>query len=174
MSSISRGKPPAVRLDRGFLAGFANDAVDVALGFGDRLFDPRGMNAPVRDEAAEREAADFAAHRVEAGDGDDIGRVVDDQVAAERGFEGADVATLASDDAALHLVGRDLHDGDGGFGRDLGGDALNGGSDDLAGAFFGLVLGLLLGFADKSTGLVGDLAFDLLEDDRAGFVAGQA
>jgi hypothetical protein len=38
-----------------------------------------------------------------------LGRVVDDQVDPRRLLEGADVAALAADDAALHLLARELH-----------------------------------------------------------------
>ena len=47
--------------DGRFLAGLADDRVDVALGLFDLLLDARGVDPPVGDEAGEREAADFAA-----------------------------------------------------------------------------------------------------------------
>ena len=72
----------------------------------DDFLDAGGMDAPVGDEALEGHPGDLAAHRVEAGDDDRLGRVVDDDVDAGEGLEGADVAALAADDAALHLVAR--------------------------------------------------------------------
>ena len=62
------------------------------------------MDAAVGDELGERDPGDLAADRVEARDDDGLGRVVDDQVDAGRLLEGADVAALAADDPALHLV----------------------------------------------------------------------
>ena len=53
---------------------------------------------------------DLAADRVEAADEHRLGRVIDDQVDARGLLQGADVAALAADDAALHLVRRDGHD----------------------------------------------------------------
>ena len=53
---------------------------------------------------------DLAADRVEAGEDHRLGRVVDDQVDAGRLLEGADVAALAADDPALHLVRRQVDD----------------------------------------------------------------
>ena len=131
------------------------------------------MDAPVGDEAAEREAPDLAAHGVEAGDGDDIGCVVDDQVAAGGAFEGADVAAFAADDAAFHLFAGELDDGDGGFGGDFGGDALDGGGDDIACAFVGFFPDALLGLADEAVGFVADFRFHLLDQPGAGFFDGQ-
>ena len=128
---------------------------------------------PSATRPGEGEAPDFAADGVEAGDGDDVGGVVDDEVAADGGFEGADVAALAADDASLHFVAGDLDDGDGGFGGDFGGNALDGGGDDLAGAFFGFVLGLGFGGADHAVGFVGDFALDLPEQEIACFVGGE-
>lgn len=162
-----------MRFDGGVVARFADDAVDVALGFGDLFFDAGGVDASVVDESGEGESPDFSADGVEAGDGDDVRGVVDHDVAAEGGFEGADVAAFASDDAALHFVGGDLDDGDGGFGGDFGGDALDGGGDDVSGAGFGLVFDASFGFADEASGFVGDFLLDLLEEEFAGFVAGE-
>ena len=80
--------------------------IDVALGLLDDLLDAPRMDAAVGDQALQREAADLAAHRLEARDDHGVGRVVDDDVHPGRRFERADVAALAADDAALHFVGR--------------------------------------------------------------------
>ena len=64
-----------------------------------------GWIRPSLDELGQRQARDLAADGVEAADEHDgLGRVVDDQVDAGRLLEGADVAALAADDPALHLV----------------------------------------------------------------------
>ena len=88
----------------GLLAGLLHDQVDLGARLGDDLLDPSGVDAPVLDELREGQAGDLAAHRVEAADDHRLGRVVDDQVDARGLLEGADVAPLAADDAALHLV----------------------------------------------------------------------
>ena len=64
----------------------------------------------------QREAGDFAADHVEGADDDHAGRVVDDHVHAGGLLEGADVAALAADDPALHLVVGDAHRAGGGLG----------------------------------------------------------
>ena len=70
---------------------------------------------------------------------DRLGRVVDDQVDAGGLLEGPDVAAFTADDAALHLVARQVDDDDRVLGGVVGGHALHRGQDDVA----GLVLGLL-------------------------------
>ena len=82
------------------------------------------------------------------GEDDRLGRVVDDQVDAGRLLEGADVAALAADDPALHLVGRQVHDRDRVLGGVVRGHALHRGDDDVA----GLVLGLLAGASARWPG----------------------
>ena len=65
-----------------------------------------GWMRPSAISRVERQLGDLAPHRVEAGDDHRLGRVVDDQVDAGRRLERADVAALAADDAALHVVRR--------------------------------------------------------------------
>ena len=58
------------------------------------------------------------------------GRVVDDQVDAGGGLEGADVAALAADDAPLHVVVGEVHDRHRALDDVVGGDPLDGQRDD--------------------------------------------
>jgi hypothetical protein len=60
----------------------------------------------------------------------------------------ADVAALAADYAALHLVVGERDDGDGDLAGMVGGAALDGGGDDLARFLIRLVLVLLLDLLD--------------------------
>ena len=136
---ISAGRPGHAGFVGGPLAGLAHDELDLGLGLGDDLLDAAGVDAAVGDELGDGDPRDLAADRVEAGQDDRLGRVVDDQVHAGRLLEGADVAALAADDPALHLVGRQVHDRDGVLGGVVRGHALHGGQDDVA----GLVLGFL-------------------------------
>ena len=78
-------------------------------------------------------------------------------------LECADVAALAADDAALHLVVRQRHDGDGRLRGMIGRAALDGGGDDLAGERVGLVLVLLLDLLDLHGALVADVVLHALE-----------
>ena len=70
-----------------------------------------GMDAPVGDEVLHGDAADLAAHRVEARDGDALRRVVDDEVGPGQLLERADVASFAADDAAFQVVRGDMDGG---------------------------------------------------------------
>ena len=78
------------------------------------------------------------------------GRVVDDEVDPGQCLERADVAALAADDAALQLVGLQLHDRDGGLDRVAGGHALHHGGQDAARAAVGVAARLLLDLADRA------------------------
>jgi hypothetical protein len=53
------------------------------------------------------------AHGIEGGDQHRLRRLVHEQRHPGRGLERLDVAALAADDAALHLLARELHDGRG-------------------------------------------------------------
>jgi hypothetical protein len=88
------------------LAGLAHDEVDFGASLCHDLFDPAGMDPAVADELGDRQPGDLATDRIEPAEDDGLGRVVDDQVDAGGLFEGADVAPLAADDAAFHLVRR--------------------------------------------------------------------
>ena len=63
-----------------------------------------GWMRPSCDQLLERQLRDLAPHAVERGQDDRRGRVVDDEVDAGDVLERADVAPLAADDPALHVV----------------------------------------------------------------------
>ena len=105
---------------------------------------------------------------------DRLRRVVDDQVDAGRLLEGADVAPLAADDPALHLVVRQVDDGDRVLGGVVGGDALDRGDDDVAGLLVGLVAGLPLDRAAELDRVVLGLLADGLEQERLGVLGRDA
>ena len=147
--------------------------LDLLLGLGDDLLDARRMDAPVLDELGQRQARDLAAHRIEARQGHRVGRVVDDQVDTGCRFERADVAALAADDAALHLLVGDGHDG----GRDLADGvarvALNGHRQDLARLRLRRLTRLHLDQTRASAGFGAHLLVDALQQQRARLVARQ-
>jgi hypothetical protein len=86
----------------------------------------------------------------------------------------ADVAPLAADDAALHVVAGQLHDRDGRLGRVAGGQALHGHREDRAHAALGVALGLLLDGAQDLDRVVARLVLDLLEQRLLGLAGAQA
>src|SRR4030081_1375050 len=81
----------------------ADRLLHLALDLLDDFLDPRRMDAPVRDQALDRLTRDLASERIEAREDDGARRVVDDELDAGRGFEGADVAAFPADDAPLEV-----------------------------------------------------------------------
>ena len=106
------------------------------------------MDASVGNELVECQAADFAAHGVECGDNDGFGRIVYNDFHASCGFEGADVAAFASDDAALHFVVVDMEDGDAVFDGRFGSHALDALDNDALGFLIGGHFGIVHNFVD--------------------------
>ena len=78
----------------------------------------------MRFSRATRAVSRRTGSKLESSDG--LGRVVDHEVDAGDLLEGADVATLAADDAALEVIGGNVHGGNGDLGGVVGGAALNG------------------------------------------------
>ena len=138
-----------------------------------RLFDAGGMDAAVADQLFERKAGDFAADRIKSGEDDHFGRIVDDQFDTRRIFESADVAALATDDARLHIVVGQRHDGDGDLGRMIGSAALDREADDLFRVHVRLVLRLLFDVAYLQGNVVTGLVEDIFGEDLFGFLAGE-
>ena len=162
------------RIERGLLAGLVHPLVHQLDGLVVHLLDARGMDAPVGDEVLHGDAADLAAHRVEAGDGDALRRVVDDEVRAGQLLERADVAALAADDAALQIVGGDMDGGHRALGGVVGGHALDGEAQDLAGLLVRLGLGTRLGITDDDGRFAGDLVVDSLQQLLFGLLGAHA
>ena len=146
--SEDRGQLRVERLhagvEAGLLAALGDVRLELGLGLVVGLLDPRGMDAAVLEQLLQRHARDLAAHAVEAGEDHGVRRVVDDEVDAGQVLEGADVAALAPDDAALHVVGGELDDADGRLGGMAGGEPLHHDGEDVADAPVGLPLRLLL------------------------------
>ena len=105
---------------------------------------------------------------------DGLRGVVDDQIDAGGGFEGADVAALAADDAALHVVVGQRHHGDGGLRHVVGGALLYGQGDDVACLLVGLLPGLGLHLAHHHGGVVVGVLLDAVHQDLLGLVGGHA
>src|SRR5579884_3289030 len=103
----------AVRLEHGLLAGLPYELLELGLRLVVGLFDPRRMDAAVLDQLRQRQARRLAAEPVERREHDCMRRFVDDEVYARQMLERADVSTFTPDDAAFHVVGRKLDDGDG-------------------------------------------------------------
>jgi hypothetical protein len=101
-----------VRLVGDLLPFFSHHLLQLGARLGDDLLDPGGMDAAVLQELVERAPGDLAPHRVEGRDRDRLGRIVDDQVDTGRRLQGTDIAPLAPDDPALHVIRRKRNDRD--------------------------------------------------------------
>ncbi len=128
------------------------------------LLDQGRVDSAVRDQPLERDPRDLPANAVEAGQHDGGRRLVDDHVDARQLFERADVPALTADDAALHLVRRQLHQASGRFARVLGGQPSGRDGQDVAGPPVALALGLVLDLADLQRSLVLRLLLDIGEE----------
>ena len=144
----------AVRLEHGLLAGLADVLLDLRLRLVEHLLDPRRVDPAVLDELGERELRDLAAHAVEGRQHDGLRSVVDDELDAREVLERTDVAALATDDAPLHVVGRQLDERDGRLGRVARGDPLERVRDEVARPLLRVRLRLLLDLAHHPRHLV--------------------
>src|SRR4029079_2936519 len=91
------------------LGGPLAQHIDLVTGPLVRLLDAVRMDPAVLDQHLQGNPADLPADRVEAGQQDSFGGVIDDHVDTCDGLEGPDVAALTADDPALHLVSRQVH-----------------------------------------------------------------
>ena len=157
-------------LQHGTLALLLDGGFHLPAGLFHGLLNAGGVDAPVGDELLQGDAGHFPAHRLKAGEGDGLGRVVDNQVHAGEGFNGPDVPALPADDAALHLVVGQGHHADGGFADVVGRAALDGQGDDLPGGFVRVLFGLLLKLPDFHGLLVGELALQVVQQVLLGLV----
>ena len=132
------------------------------------------MNASVGDEALDGLLGNLAAVGIEAGQDDRARRVVDDEVDAGGELERADVPSLASDDAALEIVARQIDDRHGRFDRVVGGASLNRLGDVLLGAIGRRFARFRVEALQQVRCVVPRVAFDLLDEQFLGFVGRQA
>ena len=161
-----------IRLEYGVLAGLANLVVHFLAGLFHHLLNAGGMDAAVHNELLHGNAGNLAADGVEGGYNDGLGGVVDHQIHAGGGFQGADVAALAADDAALHVIVGQGHHGHGGFSHMVGSALLNGQRNDVAGLLLALLLGLGLDIANHGGRVVEGFLLHALDDDLLGLVLG--
>ena len=75
----------------------------------DEFLNTRGMNSPILQQRFERELGDFSPDRIERRNEHHLRRLINEQRGAGGGLEGFDVPALSPNDAALHLLGRQLH-----------------------------------------------------------------
>ena len=158
------------QVDGGTLTHLDDLLLDLLLDLGNHLLDAGGVDAAVGHELVQGEAGNLTTHGVEAAQDDGLGGVIDDDLDARSGLQGADVATLTADDATLDLVALDVEDRHGILDGRLGGHTLNRGHDDALGLLGGRHLGLLDGLADVGLGLALGLGLHILDQDVLGLL----
>ena len=163
-----------VGLEHGALPLGADGGVHLPLGLLHHLLDTGGVDAPVQNELFQRQPGDLPAHRVEAGHGDGLRGVVDDQVHPGHGLQCADIAALPADDAPLHLVVGQGHHGHGGLRHMVGGAALDGQGDLLPGVGLRLLLEAGLDLLELQGLLVGHVVPQLVDEVALGLLHRQA
>ena len=166
-------QPEDAHFEHGVLARGFDLLIDL---FGDlfhRLLDAGGVDAAVRNEALEREAGDLPSDGIEARKDDDFGRIVDDEFDAGRVLDGADVAPLAADDARLHVVVGQRHDGDRRLRSVIGCAALDGERDDVLGVEVRLVLCLLFEVPHLHRAVAAGLVQNFVGELRLRFLFGE-
>src|ERR1700761_1520032 len=161
------------QLDQGVLTGPDAQLLDFGLAALVGFLDALGMDAAVQPQPFQGQPRDLPPDRVEAGQQDRLGRVVDDQVDPGDRLEGPDVPALAADDPALHLIARQVQHGHHRLAGLLGGDPLDGQRHHLAGALLALGPGLVLDVPHHQGGLALGLVLDGGHQLALGLAGGQ-
>ena len=138
-----------------------------------RFLDAGGVDAAVADQAFQGHAGHFAAGLVEGGQGDGLRGIVDDEVHTGGRFQRTDVAALAADDAALHLIAGQRHHADGGLAAMVGCTAGNGLPDEVAGQIVAVLLQVGLVGCHTDGLFVGQFLVHLVQQHFAGVFLAQ-
>ena len=162
------------QVDRRALAHLDDLLLDLFLDLGHHFLDAGGVDAAVGDELVQGQTRDLAAHGIESRKDDRLGGVIDDDLDARRGLQGADVAALAADDAALDLVALDVEDRHGVFDGRFGRHALDRRHDDALGLFRGRHLRLFDRLVDVGGGFGLGLGLHVLDQDVLGILRAHA
>ena len=145
------------------LASLLNLLLNLFLSLLDHFFNTGRMNTTVVNQLFQSNAGNLAAHRIKAGNNNCLRSIVDNQVNAGQSFQSADIATLATDNAALHLIIRQTNNGNGGLSDMVSSAALNCQRDNLASLSVSIILSLLLQLLDHHCGIMLNLIFERLQ-----------
>src|SRR5204863_2702850 len=152
------------RLEHRPLALLDDPLVDPSLGLLVGLLDQRRMDTAVGAQPLERQPRDLAPDAVEAREHHRGRRLVDDDVDPGELLERADVAPVAADDPALHLVAWKLDEARGVVAGVLRGKPLHRDGQDVACSALGLVTRLALDLLKPERGLVARLLLDVRDE----------
>src|SRR5262249_45223547 len=147
--------------------------VHFGLRLADDLLDTARVDAPIHNQVRQRDSGDFAPNGVETRQYDRFRCIVNDEIYPGQRLEGADIAALPPDDAALHFVVRQRHDGDGRLRGLIYRAALNSVSDDAAGFALAFSPCFLLNVAHEFGRHMAAVIFDGFEKQGARFLDGE-
>ena len=156
------------------LADFDDLLLQLLAGFGHHFLNAGRVNTAIGHQLLQRQAGDFTADRVEAGNNDGLRRIVHDDFSACGGFQRPDVTAFAANDLAFHVVGFKLEHRDRIFDGEFRGHPLDGLDDNFLGFFAGVELGLGDGFFHERHGIGFRFAFDGFEQLLLGLALRQA
>ena len=156
----------------GLFALFLDGCVDFLLCFFHHLFDSGRMNTAVHNELFQCNSGDFSSDRIEAGKNHCLRCVINDQIHAGQGFNGADVSSFTSDDSSLHFIVRQVHHRYGGFCHVVGSASLNGAGDDVLGLLVCFFLGFGFNFLDHDGSFMTDFLLRVCQENGLGLFYG--
>ena len=151
--------------ESGLFAGAPDSFVDVSDGAVDALLDAGGLDPSVFDELGKCQFRDFPANRVETGQGDNAGGVINDDVNAGSGFQSPDITSFAADETAFHLIIGQGNNRCGAFRHDVGSEPVYGEGEDATGVFIRPGLVVLLQLVVAASQFVRSLLFATFEHD---------
>jgi len=161
----------------GLSHGFVAEAEDGLVHFlGDlrhNLLDARWMNPAVLNQPHHGLARNLAADGVKAREQNRARGVVNQDGHAGGGFEGADVASLAADDAAFEFIALEGDGGGGGLEGVFAGVSLDGEAENVTRLGLGLGAGVLENMAGEGVGIAQRLLLDFSEQRFARLGLGQ-
>ena len=161
-------------VDSGALTGFDNFILELLLHLGYNFLNTGWMNTSVGYQLVEGQTTYLAAHGVEGRDDDGLRSVVYNNLDTSGSFQGTNVATLTTDDAALHLVVVYMEDTDRILYSRFCGHALDGLDNYLLGLLVGIELGIIHNLVDVAGSIESCLIFQALDEALLSFLSAQA
>ena len=137
------------------------------------LLDAGGVNAAICDQVLESNASRLATNWLKAGEEHRLRRIVDYERNTRDLLEGANISTLATDDTAFEVIGRDVNRGYRDLTGLIGSTTLNGSGDDLASGLVRLGAGTLLALAKNLRLLANSILADAIEKLLVSLVSGK-
>ena len=145
-------------LEYRLLTRLLNCGINVAASLLNHLLNSCGMDSAVANQLLKCDSRDLAAHGIKAGNGDNVGRIVDDKLHAGEILDGTDVTALTTDDTSLHIVTGNGYNGNCDLADVVCGTTLNSERENVLRLSVGLLLKALLILCDLECGLVLHLA----------------